>query len=62
MECLGDYRFRQFLYGLVEFWMHQETRVLNVSRENSIPYWDICGAGCERIRIFFNSKSGKLGL
>ncbi len=38
---LGDYRSRQLFYGLMEFWMHREYRILNVSRENNVPYWDL---------------------
>ncbi len=40
-EKLGDYRSRQMFYGLMEFWMHREMRILNVSRENNVPYWDM---------------------
>lgn len=38
---LGDYRSRQCLYGLLEMWMHQEKRIISLSRENGLEFWDI---------------------
>lgn len=38
---LEDYRSKQCLYGLLEYWLHQELRVLNLVRENGLQFWDL---------------------
>lgn len=40
-EKLGDYRSRQCLYGILESWLHQETKVLSISKENGLQFWDM---------------------
>ncbi len=38
---LGDYRSRQCLYGLLELWVHKDSRIHTCTKENGIPFWDM---------------------
>lgn len=38
---LGDYRSRQCLYGLLEMWLHRESRIISLTRDNGLEFWDM---------------------
>ncbi len=40
-ESLGDYRSRQCLYGLLETWLHRENRIMSLTRDNGLEFWDM---------------------
>lgn len=39
-KTLTDYRSKCCLYGILEAWMHQENRIMLLSRENGLEFWD----------------------